>query len=155
VTSTHVPRGRVRWAAVIARGSKLCPLAILRPANPGPYHVASPAWTVGAAPVERLADGGGPARDPSALAGALAGGRAQSTTAKLTHRITASQRRGDIRLEGTSLLERDGQGRNAKEQVGGRSKPYKLASTFFRGACWCTPTWWHIVHAGPDDRGPY
>lgn len=42
VTRTFAPSGKVRWAAVIALGSKSSPLAVRCPANARPYHEAKP-----------------------------------------------------------------------------------------------------------------
>ena len=56
VTSTIVPKGSVRCAAVRRRGSKGSPLAVLRPAKAAPYHVAKPTWT--------SARGGGASYEP-------------------------------------------------------------------------------------------
>ena len=45
VTLTTDPRGRLRWAHVIACGSKRSPLAVSRPACHRPYQDAAPTWT--------------------------------------------------------------------------------------------------------------
>ena len=49
VTRTQVPSGSVRCAAVGWRGSKIAPLAVLRPASLAPYHEAIPICAFGSA----------------------------------------------------------------------------------------------------------
>jgi hypothetical protein len=54
VTYSHVPSGRSRLAAVYRLGSKICPLAVGRPAKPGPYQDAMP-WKL--TPVDAKPEG--------------------------------------------------------------------------------------------------
>src|SRR5262245_6450932 len=46
VTTTQLPRGRVRWAAVKSYWSNRSPLEVRLPWNPGPYQDAIPSWTL-------------------------------------------------------------------------------------------------------------
>jgi hypothetical protein len=45
LTCTRVPKGRLRWAAVIEVRRYRSPLAVRRPSNPGPYQEAMPRST--------------------------------------------------------------------------------------------------------------
>jgi hypothetical protein len=96
VTRTRVPNGSVRWAAVNWAGSNTSPLAVRRPANPGPYHDARPSKAVRlgnrtAAPMEAsTAPGAGAA--PIPLAGAQATTASATATPKIATRTIADGR---------------------------------------------------------------